>query len=154
MFCDSETVPRRRKTSLAATASGGATIAPRAIAAAIGKPAKRYPKNATAAAVSTTATTASEAIGTTLRRKSRGDVSNAASSSAGATNNANARSGSMAIRGANGRKARPAPAMASRDGYGTASSSARLVRTTAASSSSRIHSNIVICTSSRDFGAR
>jgi len=81
-------------------------------------------------------------------------VSNAASSSAGATNNANARSGSMAIRGANGRKARPAPAMASRDGYGTASSSARLVRTTAASSSTRIHSNIVICTSSRNFGAR
>jgi hypothetical protein len=38
-------------TSLAATASGGATIAPRAIAAAIGKPAKRHPRNATAAVV-------------------------------------------------------------------------------------------------------
>jgi hypothetical protein len=55
---------------LAATASGGATIAPRAIAAAIGKPAKRHPKNATAAVVNMTAITASDAIGMALRRKS------------------------------------------------------------------------------------
>ena len=40
---------RCRSTSLAATASGGATMAPSAIAAAIGKPAKRHPKNARSA---------------------------------------------------------------------------------------------------------
>ena len=51
-----------------------------------------------------------------LRRNSRGEVSNAASSRAGATNSASARSGSMRMLGANGRKARPAPAIASRDG--------------------------------------
>ena len=43
-----------------------------------------------------------------LRRKSRGEVSNAASSNAGATNSANASSGSIRICGANGKKARPA----------------------------------------------
>jgi hypothetical protein len=51
-----------------------------------------------------------------LRRKSRGEVSNAASRSAGATNSASASSGSIRICGANGRKARPTPAIASRDG--------------------------------------
>ena len=109
-------IRRCRSTSLAATASGGATIAPSAIAAAIGKPANRHPRNAIAAVVSTTATTAIEATGMALSRRPRGDVSNAASRSAGATNSANASSDSMRIGGANGKKASPAPAMASSDG--------------------------------------
>ena len=57
-------------TAAAAAASGGATIAPSAIAAAIGSPAKRQPTNATAAVVNTTANTASEMTGKALRRNS------------------------------------------------------------------------------------
>ena len=51
-------------TAAAAAASGGATIAPSAIAAAIGSPAIDQPTNATAAVVRTTATSTSEATGT------------------------------------------------------------------------------------------
>ena len=131
-------------TAAAAAASGGATMAPSAIAAAIGSPAKRQPINATAAVVSTTANTASETTGMTLRRNSWGEVSNAASSRAGATNSASARSGSIRILGANGRNAMPAPAMASRDGYGTRRRSAAAVSTTAANRRTSIHSKRIM----------
>jgi len=131
-------------TAVAAAASGGATIAPSAIAAASGSPAKRQPRNATAAVVRTTANTASETTGITLRRSSWGEVSNAASSRAGATNSARARSGSMRISGANGRKAIPAPAMASSEGYGTRKRSAAAVSTTAANRRTKIHSKRIM----------
>ena len=51
------------RTAEAATASGGATIAPSAIAAAIGRSAIAQPTNATAAVVNPTATSTSDASG-------------------------------------------------------------------------------------------
>jgi hypothetical protein len=57
-----------RRTAVAATASGGATMAPSATAAAIGRPASAQPAKATAAVVSATATTASAVSTAQLRQ--------------------------------------------------------------------------------------
>ncbi len=56
MFREIET---ELSTAVAATASGGATMAPSAIAAAIGRPANLHPIHATSAVVTSTANTAS-----------------------------------------------------------------------------------------------
>src|SRR6202140_1414681 len=68
-----------RSTAAAAAASGGATMAPSATAAANGNPASAQPAQATAAVVSNTSTTASEVSGNQLRSISRGGMSNAVS---------------------------------------------------------------------------
>jgi hypothetical protein len=95
-------------------------MAPSATAAAQGIPGTRArATTATTATVRPTTTTASAPIGSQLLRMSRGDASKAASSRTGATNNANARSGSSVISGVPGRKAAAAPASASSAGYGT-----------------------------------
>ena len=62
-------------TALTATASVGATIAPRAMAAATGIPAAYQPRKATVAVVITTAPTANANKGTHSRIRSRGAVS-------------------------------------------------------------------------------
>lgn len=103
-------------TALAAAASGGATIAPSASAAAVGMPATHVPASVTAPAVNNTATTASAVSGITLRHSPRGELSNPTWSSAGAMNNASAMCGSMATVGRPGIKAMAAPASASSDG--------------------------------------
>src|SRR5882757_507100 len=80
-------------TADAAAASGGATIAPKAIAAAMGKPMKVHPTHATTAAVTNTAKIASATNGPQNRRAAPGGKSYAASTNAGAMKSANAVSG-------------------------------------------------------------
>src|SRR3954464_9505795 len=83
-----------RSTAVAATASGGATIAPSVIAAAHGIcGTSACTSTATAAVVSATATTTSAVTGTQLSHRSRGDASYAASTSTGATKSASTSSG-------------------------------------------------------------
>src|SRR6266403_716783 len=105
-----------RSTAAAAAASGGATMAPSATAAANGNPASAQPAQATAAVVSNTSTTASEVSGNQMRSISRGGRSKAVSMTAGATNKANARRGSMLNCGAKGNAATQPPASASMAG--------------------------------------
>jgi hypothetical protein len=103
-------------TAAAATASGGATMAPSVMAAASGRPANAQPAHATAAVVSSTATSTSETSGSQLRRSSRGAVSKAESSSAGAMKSASARCGSRLMCGTQGIAPSATPASASIDG--------------------------------------
>src|SRR6267378_1903604 len=105
-----------RSTAAAAAASGGATMAPSATAAAKGNPASAQPAQATAAVVSNTSTTASEVRGNQMRSISRGGMSKAVSMTAGATNKAKARRGSMLKCGAKGNAATQPPASASMAG--------------------------------------
>ena len=68
-------MPTRRATALAATASGGATIAPSAMPAASGSPGiTAQATSPTANVVNTTRPTDSSAIGPRSRRKSSSDV--------------------------------------------------------------------------------
>lgn len=70
----------------------------------------------TATGVKPTATTTSVETGTQLRRRSRSDVSNAASSSTGATKSVSARLGTSVHDGLDGTKASSAPPMARKVG--------------------------------------
>jgi hypothetical protein len=83
---------------------------------------------ATTAIVSATAPRARLATGRQLARRSRGEASNAASTSTGATNSASASSGSSTSVGTPGMSASAAPASATSAGYG-----APIRRATAAS---------------------
>ena len=101
----------------AAAASGGATMAPSAIAAAQGMSGiSRCATKATPTVVRPTAATTRVETGTQLLRRSRSEVSKAASSSTGATKSANARSGSSVQDGLFGTKAISAPPMARKVG--------------------------------------
>src|SRR6185503_13080135 len=97
-------------TAVAATASGGATIAPSAIAAAHGIEGMiARATTATAIVVSTTAKITRLVTGAQLSFRSLSDASYAASSRRGATNSANASSGGSVKDGAAGTKASRAP---------------------------------------------
>jgi len=79
---------------VAAAASGGATMAPSAIATGHGMSGRsQCATTATAAVVIPTAASTSVETGSQLLRRSRSEVSKAASSSTGATNSASASSG-------------------------------------------------------------
>ena len=102
---------------MAAAASGGATMAPSAIAAAHGIPGTS--QRATTATATTVRPTAASASPVTARQfclRSRGEESKAASSSTGATSRVSARSGSRVTVGTPGSSASAAPASASRAG--------------------------------------
>src|SRR5271156_22767 len=74
-------------TAVAAAASGGATAAPNAIAAAHGIAGTRqWATSATADVVTATAMKTRQVTGSQFSRRSRNELSNAASSSTGATN--------------------------------------------------------------------
>src|SRR5882757_664313 len=96
--------------AVAAAASGGATMAPRAIAADHGMSgSSQRVSTATVAVVRPTATNTRVETGSQLSRRSRSDVSKAASSSTGATNNASASPGSSVQDGPDGKKASSTP---------------------------------------------
>ena len=98
---------------MAAAASGGATMAPSAIATAHGMSGRsQCATTATAAVVTPTATSTSVETGSQLFRRSRSEVSKAASSSTGATNSASASSGSSVHDGPPGTKASNMPPIA------------------------------------------
>src|SRR5258706_3840140 len=106
--------------AVAAVASGGATIAPSATAAAHGMSGNsQWTSTATAAVVRPTAMSTSVETGSQLSLRSRTEVSYAASTSTGATNSASARSGSSVQDGPDGTKASSMPPMARNVGYGT-----------------------------------
>src|SRR5260221_14134322 len=93
-----------------AAGSGGATMAQSAIAADHGlSGGSRGASSATAAVVKPTAANTSVETGSQLFRRSRNEVSKAASSSTGATNSASARSGSNVQDGPDGRNASSTP---------------------------------------------
>src|SRR3954466_488500 len=123
-------------TAIAATASGGATTAPSATAADHGTSGiSARVTTATAMVVSPTAKMTRPATWRQLSLRSRNDVSYAASSSTGATNNASASSGGTVNDGAPGRNARSTPATARNTGYGTPTRRAAAASSTAASTS-------------------
>ena len=108
-----------RSTAVAAAASGGATMAPSAIAAGQGSSGMSHrATSATAVTVSATATSARPVTARQLRLRSRGEESKAASSSTGATSRVSASSGSSVMLGVPGSSASAAPASASSAGYG------------------------------------
>src|SRR5689334_13169942 len=99
-----------RRTAVAAAASGGATIAPSAIADAQETSGTRLRVTiATATVVNTTANTTRLVIGNQLSLRSRRDASYAASRRTGAMKSASASSGGTVNVGAPGRNARSAP---------------------------------------------
>ena len=103
-----------RITASAATASGGASSAPSAIAAAHGMFGRKTRETqATAMVVSPTATSTSDSTGRQFARRSRSDVSCAASSRTGATNSARISSGGRPSRGTPGIRATATPPTAS-----------------------------------------
>src|SRR5258708_2700151 len=103
--------------AVAAAASGGATMAPSAIAAAHGMSGRNQrTSSATAAVVTPTAANTSVETGSQFLRRSRSEVSKAASSSTGATNSASARSGSSVQDGPDGTNVSSAPPMARKVG--------------------------------------
>jgi hypothetical protein len=81
--------------------------------------------------------------GSQLSRRSRSEVSNAASSSTGATNSASARSGSSVHDGLPGRNASAMPPSARKVGYGTLVRRASADSSTAPSSRPMIHSKVI-----------
>ena len=91
--------PRRRKIAVAATASGGATIAPSATAAATGMSVSCWTRRATAAVVNRTSPIASSRIGRRLALKSRIGVKYAAPKRIGGRNNRNTTSGASSMSG-------------------------------------------------------
>src|SRR4029453_9595170 len=100
-----------RSTAVAATASGGATTAPSAIAAAHGIVGMSvWTTTATAAVVNPTANTTRLVTGSQLSRRSLSDASYAASSRTGATNSASASSGATVDGGRAGEEGEGAPA--------------------------------------------
>src|ERR1700756_4009067 len=103
--------------AVAAAASGGATMAPSAIAAAHRlSGTSRCATTATTAVVSPTATTTSVETGIQLFLRSRSEVSKAASISTGATNSATASCGSSVQDGLAGTNAKSAPPPARKGG--------------------------------------
>src|ERR1700726_31287 len=130
--------------AVAAVASGGATMAPSATAAAHGMSGcSRCATTATAAVVEPTAANTSVEIGNQLFRRSRSEVSKAASSNTGATNRASARSGSSVQDGTDGTYASSVPPRQRKVGYGTLSRRASADSSTAPSSKAMSHSNVV-----------
>src|SRR3954471_7386644 len=127
-----------RSTAVAATASGGATIAPSTTAAAQGSPGTiAWATAATAAVVRPTATTTSPSKGAQLSRRSRNEASNAASSRTGATNRASTSSGGKVGAGAPGTNASRAPPIARNTGYGAPAFRAAAASSTAATNIAR-----------------
>src|SRR2546430_9171053 len=138
-------LPIWRRTAAAATASGGATTAPSAIAAAQGIVGmSAWATTATAAVVNPTATTTRLGTGAQLSLRSLSDASYAASSRTGATNSASARSGGTLIDGAPGRNASSAPPSARNTGYGAPTRRAPAAKTTAATKRPRSCSSSLI----------
>ncbi len=122
-----------RSTAVAATASGGATMAPRAIAAGHGMAGiSAWATIATAAVVSPTAKTTRPVTGAQLSLRSLRDASYAASSNTGAMNSAKASSGGRVNVVPVGRNARAAPPSARNTGYGAPTRRAAAARITAA----------------------
>src|SRR3954471_8685433 len=108
-----------RSTATATAASGGATIAPRATAADHGMSGTSARLTTeTAAVVTPTAKTTSAVTAAQSYLRSRMDVSYAASSNTGARKSARARSAGIVNDGVPGKKARTAPPMARKIGYG------------------------------------
>ena len=147
-----------RSTAVAATASGGATTAPSAIAAAQGMAGTRvWATSATATVVRPTANTTRLVTGAQLSLRSLTDASYAASSNTGATNSASASSGGSVNDGATGTKARNAPPSARNTGYGAPTRRAAAASSTAATNRTRSCSSSLICapkaTSSRRLAA-
>src|ERR1700741_4302167 len=103
--------------AVAAAASGGATMAPSATAAAHGMPGtSQCATTATMAVVKPTATTTSVETGIQLFLRSRSEGSKAASISTGATNSASASCGSSVQDGLAGTNAKSAPPAARKVG--------------------------------------
>ena len=108
-----------RSTAVAATASGGATMAPSAIAGAHGIVGMSVrATTATAAVVNPTANTTRPVTGAQLSLRSLSEASYAASSRTGATKSASASSGGSVNDGAPGTNASSAPPSARNTGYG------------------------------------
>jgi hypothetical protein len=129
-------------TAVAAAASGGATMAPSAIAAAHGMSGTSdRATTATTATVSATAPSARPATARQFACRSRGEASNAASSSTGATNSVSASSGSSTSVGVPGTSASAAPASATMAGYGVPIRRDSAVSPAPASSSAMMTSN-------------
>src|SRR4051794_39643121 len=106
-----------RSTVDAATASGGATTAPSAIAGAHATSGiSARVTIATAIVVNPTATITSPATGTQLSLRSRSEESYAASSNTGATNNASTSCGGSVNEGPAGSNASSAPPIARNTG--------------------------------------
>ena len=110
----------RRSTAVAATASGGETMAPSAKQTAQGAPGTSHlSASPTASVVVATRPIASSRIGRSFARKSRHDVSIAAGYSTAGRTIASTRSGSTSSAGQSNAKPRPMPASTSTIGYGT-----------------------------------
>src|SRR5215203_806797 len=136
------------RTVVAAAASGGATMAPSAIAAAHGMSGtSSRVTTATMAIVRTTAPRARLVTARQFARRSRGEESKAASTRTGATNSASASSGSSTIVGTPGISASAAPASATSAGYGAPIRRARAARAAPTSSSAMTTSNTLIASS-------
>src|SRR5215212_1124175 len=134
-----------RSTAVAATASGGATTAPSAIAAAHGIVGTSvWVMTATAAVVNPTANTTRLITGTQLSLRSLSDASYAASSRTGATKSASASSGGTVNEGVPGRNASSAPPNARNTGYGAPTRRAAAARITAATNNPRSCSSSLI----------
>ena len=109
--------PSRWKIDVAATASGGATIAPRVSAAARPMPGiMAFATRPTASVVNSTRPTARRRIGRAFARKSRIGVKYAAANRMGGRNRAKTRSGWSSMRGRPGTRPRATPARSSRIG--------------------------------------
>ena len=108
---------RRCVTAVAATASGGETIAPSTNATGQLMPGMTACAiQATAVVVTTTRPIASNAIGRRLAAKSRHDVNQAAANSSGGRNSSSTSSGSIFTAGSPGTNASPSPPSTSRIG--------------------------------------
>ena len=108
---------RRCRTEVAATASGGETIAPSTNAA--GQPIAgmaAWATQATTVVVATTSPTARRTMGRRLAAKSRQEVSQAAANSSGGRNSSSTSPGSIRARGSPGAKARASPPITRRMG--------------------------------------
>src|SRR6185369_6344792 len=131
-----------RSTAVAETASGGATTAPSAMAAAHGMlGTSAWATTATAAVVSATTNTTRLVTGSQLSLRSRSEASKAASSRIGATNSASASSGGTVKAGAPGTNASRAPPTARNTGYGAPTRRAAADSSTAAINKPTISAN-------------
>src|SRR5437867_5522442 len=106
--------------AVAATASGGETIAPSANAAAHGNPPNACATTPIASVVTRTNPIASHRMGVRFARKSRHDVNSAAGYSNGGNTNSNTISGLSFNDGGPGRNPSARPATTSKTGYGNA----------------------------------
>src|SRR5262245_31163589 len=110
---------KRRRISVAATGSVGATMAPSANATAHGRPSTRAcTATATAVAVTATSTVEVSVMVRASARSSRRLAKNAAEYSSGGRNTTSTRSGSRRTSGTPGTNPRPRPPTTSRIGYG------------------------------------